>query len=200
MEELSYSTRVWNAVVVVQSLSHVRQFVTPWTAACQASLFFTLCWSLCKLKFIESVMPSNHLILCHPLFLLPSIFPSIRVFSNESALQIRWPKYWSFSFSISPSNEYSRLISSRIDWFDLLAVHHIWLNICFNCFSFSMVYFLSVVFFLFSPTLKFTCTYTLHQLSVAYRCFLLWLVSDINFFPAYPDKGIVFEMSFPSLI
>ena len=122
MEELSYSTRVWNAVVVVQSLSHVRQFVTPWTAACQASLFFTLCWSLCKLKFIEPVMPSNHLILCHPLFLLPSIFPSIRVFSNESVLYIRWPKYWSVSFSSSPSNEYSGLISLRIDWFDLLAV------------------------------------------------------------------------------
>ena len=103
--------------------------------------------SLLKFMSIESVMPSNHFIFCCPLFLLPSIFPSIRVFSNESALQIRWPKYWSFSFSISPSNEYSRLISSRIDWFDLLAVHHIWLNICFNCFSFSMVYFLSVVMY-----------------------------------------------------
>ena len=90
------------------------------TAACQASLSFTTPGSLLKLMFIESMMPSNHLILCHPLLLLPSIFPSIRVFSNESALHIRWPKYWSFSFSISPSNEYSGLISFRIDWLDLL--------------------------------------------------------------------------------
>ena len=108
--------------LVVQSLSHVSLFATPWTAACQASLSFTISQSLLKLMCIESVMPSNHLILCHPLLLLPSIFPRIRVFSNESALCIRWPKYWSFSFSISPSNEYSGLISSRIDWFDLLAV------------------------------------------------------------------------------
>ena len=105
----------------VQSLSHVRHFVTPWTAACQASLSITNCWSLLKLMFIESVMPSNHLILCHPL-LPPSIFPSIRVFSSESVLHIRWPKYWSFSFSISPSNEYLGLIFFRIDWLDLLAV------------------------------------------------------------------------------
>ena len=95
--------------------------VTPWTAANQASLSVTNPWSLLKLMSIESVMPSNHLILCHPLLLLPSIFPSIRVFSNESVLRIRWPKYWSFSFSISPSNEYSGLISSRTDWFDLLS-------------------------------------------------------------------------------
>ena len=108
--------------VVVQLLSHVWLFATPWTIACQASLFFTISQSLCKLMSIESVMPSNHLILCCPLLLLPSIFPSIRVFSNESVLHIRWPKYWSFSFSISPSNEYSGLISFRIDWFDLLAV------------------------------------------------------------------------------
>ena len=94
----------------------------PWTAACQASLSFTISWSLPKLKFIESVMPSSYLILCHPLLLLPSIFPSVRVFSSESALRIRWPKYWSFSFSIIPSNEYSGLISFRIDWFVLLAV------------------------------------------------------------------------------
>ena len=94
----------------------------PWTAVCQASLSFTISWSLLKLKSIESVMPSNHLILCHPLLLL-SIFPSIRVFSNELALRIRWPKYWSFRFSISPSNNYSGLISFRIDWFELLAVH-----------------------------------------------------------------------------
>ena len=104
----------------VQLLSHIELLVTPWTAACQASLFITNSWSLLKLMSIESVMPSNHLILYHPL-LLPSIFNSIRVFSNESVLRIRWPKYWMFSFSISPSNEYSGLISFRIDWFDLLA-------------------------------------------------------------------------------
>ena len=96
--------------------------MTPWTAAHQASLANTNSWSLLKLMSIASVMPSNHLILCHPLLLLLSIFPSIRVFSNESVLSIRWPKYWSFSFSISPSNEYSVLIFFRIDWFDLLAV------------------------------------------------------------------------------
>ena len=106
----------------VQSLSCVQLFVTPWTAACQASLFITNSWSLLKLISIKSVMPSNHLILCHPLLLLPSIFPSMRVFSNESVLRIRWPKYWSFSSCISPSNEYSGLISFRMDWLDLLAV------------------------------------------------------------------------------
>ena len=95
---------------------------TPWTAARQASLSITNSWSLSKLMSIESVMPSNHLILCHPSLHLPSIFPSIRVLSNESALPIRWSKYWSFSFSISPSNEYSELISFRMDWLDLLAV------------------------------------------------------------------------------
>ena len=103
-------------------LSHVQLFAIPWTAAHQASLSFTNFQSLLILMSITSVMPSNHLILCHPLLLLPSMFPNIRVFSNESALSIRWPKYWSFSFSISPSNEYSRLISFRIDWFDLPAV------------------------------------------------------------------------------
>ena len=107
----------------VQSLSHVWLFVTPWTGACQAALSFTISWSLLKFMSTESVMPSNHLILCHPLLLLPSIFSSIRVFSSESVLRIRWPKYWSFGFSISPSNEYSGLISFRLtDWFDLLAV------------------------------------------------------------------------------
>ena len=109
-------------LTVVQSLSCVRLFATPWTAACQASLSFTISWSFLKLMSIESVMPSNHLILGHPL-LLPSIPPSIRVFSNESVLHIRWPTYWSFSFSISPSNEYPGLISFRIDWFDLLEIH-----------------------------------------------------------------------------
>ena len=103
----------------VQSLSHVQLFVTPWTAARQASLFITNSRNLLKLMSIELVMPSNHLILCHPLLLLPSIFPSFRVFSNESFLCIRWPKYWSFSFSISPSKEYSELICFRIDWISL---------------------------------------------------------------------------------
>ena len=106
----------------VQSLSCVRLFVTPWTAACQASLSITNSWSLLKLMSIQLVMPSNHLILCHPLLFLPSIFPSIRVFSNESSLLIRWPKHWNFSFSISPSSTYSGLISFRVDLFDLLAV------------------------------------------------------------------------------
>ena len=105
----------------VQSLSCVRLFTTPWTSACQAYLSFTNSRSLFKLMFIELVMPSNYLILCHPL-LLPSIFPSIRVFSNESGLHIRWSKYWSFSFSISSPNEYSEMISFRIGWFDLLAI------------------------------------------------------------------------------
>ena len=106
----------------VQLLSHVRLFATPWTAAHQASLSITNSRSLPRLMSIESVMPSNHLILCHPLLLPPSIFPSIRVFLNESALCIRLPKYWSFSFNISPSNEPSGLISFRMDWLDLLAV------------------------------------------------------------------------------
>ena len=135
----------------VQLLSHVWPFATPWTTACQASLSITSSWSLLKLMSIELVMPSNHLILCHPLLLPPSIFPSIRVFSNESALWIRWPKYWSLSFSISPSNEHSGLISFTIDWFDLLAdqgtlksllQHHSSKNINF-----------SVLSFLYSPTL-----------------------------------------------
>ena len=109
----------------VQSLNHVRLFVTPWIAAHQASLPFTISQSLLKLMSIASVMSSNHLILHHPLLFLPSIFPSIRVFSNESALRIRWSKYWTFSFSINPSSEYSGLISFRVDWFDLLAVQGI---------------------------------------------------------------------------
>ena len=100
----------------VQSLSHVRLFMNPWTAAHQTSLSITNSWSLFKLISIESVMPSNHLMLCHPLLWLSSIFPSIRVFSSDSVLRIRWSKYWSFSFSISPSNEYSGLISFRMDW------------------------------------------------------------------------------------
>ena len=109
----------------IQSLSRVRLFATPWTAACQASLSITNSWSLLKLTCIELVMPSNHVILCHPLLLLPSVLPSIRVFSNESVLHIRWPKYWSCSFSPwmnIQSNEYSGLISFRMGWLDLLAI------------------------------------------------------------------------------
>ena len=106
--------------LVVQSLSRVQLFATPWTAARQASLSITNSQRLLKFMSIELVMPSNHHILCRPLLLPPSIFPSIRVFSNESALPIRWPKYWSFSFNISPSNEHSGLISFKIGWFDLL--------------------------------------------------------------------------------
>ena len=109
-------------VIVVQSVSHIQVFATPWTAVHQAYLSFTLSQSWLKLMSLKSVMPSNHLILCRPLLLLPSVFLSIRVFSNDLALRIRWPQYWSFRFSISPSNEYSGLIFFGIDWFDLLAV------------------------------------------------------------------------------
>ena len=116
------SSRKTSQFSSVQSLSGVLLFMNPWTAACQASLSITNFRTLLQLMSIESVMPFNHLIFCHPLFLLPSILPSIRVLSNELALCIRWPKYWSFSFCISPSNKYSGLISFRIDWFDLLTV------------------------------------------------------------------------------
>ena len=116
----------------VQSLSCVQLFATPWTTACQASLSTAISWNLFKLMSIESVMPSNDLILCHPLLLLPSILLSIRVFSNESVLRIRWPKYWSFSFSNSLSNEYSGLISFRMDWFDLLALQWGLSKVCSN--------------------------------------------------------------------
>ena len=122
LKSISNIGNLYEYEISVQSLSHVQLFVTPWTAAGQASLSITNFWSLLKLMSIGSVMPSNHLILCYPLLLLPSIFPSIRVFSNESVLCIRWPKYWSFNFSIRPSNEYSGLISFRMDWIDLLAV------------------------------------------------------------------------------
>ena len=111
-----------SSVVVIQLLSCVQLFETPWTTVHQASLSFTISQSLLKLMSIKSMMPSNHLILCCLLLLLPSIFPSIRVFSNKLALRIKWSKYWSFNFSISPSNEYSGLTSFRIDWFDVLAV------------------------------------------------------------------------------
>ena len=112
----------FNSIIIFSSIQSLRLFVTLWTVACQASLSITNSWSLFKLMFIESVIPSNHLIVCRPLLVLPSVFPSIKVFSIESVLRIRWPKYWSFSFSISPSNEYSGLISFRMDWLDLLAV------------------------------------------------------------------------------
>ena len=112
----------YNGFSSVQSLSHIRLFATPWTAAHQASLSITNFWSLLILMSVSSVMPSNHLTVCCRLLLLPSIFPSTRVFSSESVLSIRWPKYWSFSFNISPSNEYSGLFSFRMDWLDLLAV------------------------------------------------------------------------------
>ena len=114
-------SKMVNALLVVQLLSHMWLFATPWTAACQAPLSLTVSWSLLRFVSIESMILSSHLILCCP-FLLPSVFPSIRVFSSESAVLIRWPKYWNFSFRISPSNEFSGLISFRIGWFDLLAV------------------------------------------------------------------------------
>ena len=113
---------IWRSLSSVQSLSLVRLFATPWTAAHQVSMSITNSWNLLKLMPIELAMPSNPLIFCHPLLLPSSIFPSIRVFSSESVLHIRWPKYWSFNFSISPSNEYSGLISFRMDWLELLAV------------------------------------------------------------------------------
>ena len=119
----------------VQLLSCVRLFATPWNTVCQASLSFTNSWSLLKLMSIESVMPSNHLIPCCTLLLLPSILPSIRVFSSESVLHIRWPKYWSFSFNISLFNEYSGLTSFRIDWFDLLIVQGILKSLLQHCSS-----------------------------------------------------------------
>ena len=119
--EFLNSMKIWFCYHFVQSLSYGWLFATLWTVACQASLFFTISWSLFKFMPTESVMPSNHLILCHPL-LLPSIFPSIRIFPNKVALHIRWPKYWCLSFSIGPSNEYSGLISFRIELFDLIAI------------------------------------------------------------------------------
>ena len=138
----------WGVIAFSQSLSCVQFFATPWTTACQASLSITNSQSLLKLMSIESVLPSNQHILCRPLFLLLSIFSGIRVFSNESVLRIRWPKYWSFSFSISPSNEYSGRISFRMDWLDLLAVqgtlksllqHHSSKASILRCSAFSIV-------------------------------------------------------------
>ena len=152
---LSFAFHSGVVVVVIQLLSCVLLFTTPWTTARQASLSFTVSWSLLKLMSIESVMPCYHLILCRPLLLLPSIFPSMRVFSKESALRMRWPKYWSFSFSISPSNEHSGLISFRIDWFDLLVVqrtlknllqHHNSKTSILQCSAFFMVQALLISF------------------------------------------------------
>ena len=144
-------------------LSHVWLFVTPWTATHQASLSITSSWSLSKLMSIVLVMPSNHLILCHPLLLLPSIFPTTRVFSNESALPIRWPKYWSFSFSISSSKEHPGLISFSMDWLDLLAAQGT-LGVFFKILESSPTpQFKSinslVLSFLYSPTLTSICDY-----------------------------------------
>ena len=130
----------------VQLLGRVQLFVTPWTAARQASLSITNSQSLLKLMSIKSVMPSNPLILCHPLLLTPSIFPSIRVFLNESVLHIRWPKYWSFNFSISPSNEYSGLSSFSADWFDLLAVQGTLKNLLWHHSSKASILWRSVFF------------------------------------------------------
>ena len=124
-----YVHTVEYVLVAVHLISCVRLSVTPWTAVCQASLSFPISWTLLKLMSMELVMPSNHLVLCRPLLLLPSIFPSIRVFSDESVLRIRWPKYWSLSFIVSPSNEYAGLISFRIDWFDLLAAQGTFKNL-----------------------------------------------------------------------
>ena len=134
----------------VQSLSHVQLFDTPWTAAHQSSLSLTISWRLLKLMSIELVMPSNQLILCHPLLLPPSIFPSIRVFSNKSVLCIKWPKYWSFNFSISPFNEYSGLISFRMDCFDLLTLQRTLKSLLQHNSTASILLALS---FLFSPIL-----------------------------------------------
>ena len=136
----------------VQSLSRVRLFAVPWTAAHQASLSITNSRSLLRLTSSELMMSSNHLILCHPLLLPPSIFPSIRVFSNESVLCIRWPKYWSFSFSISPSNEYPGLISFRMDWLELVAVQGILKSLLQQTPQFKSIN-SSALSFLYSPTL-----------------------------------------------
>ena len=143
--------------VVVQLFSRVQFFVTPWTATCQDSLSFTISQSLLKLMSIELVMTSNHLILCRPLLLLPSILPSNRVFSNKSVLHIRWPKYWSFSLIISPANEYSGLISFRIDWLDFLAVKGILKSLLQHHSSKASVL-QSSAFFILQPSHPYTTT------------------------------------------
>ena len=147
---------LFNQFSSAQSLSHVQLFATPWMAAQQASLSITNSWNLLKLMSVESVMPFNHLILCRPL-LLPLIFPKIGVFSSESALHIRWPKYWSFSFSISPSNDHPGLISFRMDWLDLLAVLGTLKSLLQHHSSKSITSL--VLSFLYSPTLTFIYDY-----------------------------------------
>ena len=144
-------------IVVAQSLSSVWVFTAPWIVPRQASLSFTISWSLLKCVSIESVMPSTYLVLCHPLLLLPSIFPSIRVFSSQSVLRIRWQKYWSFSFSISLSSEYSGLISLRIDWLDFLAVEGT-LESLLQHHNFESTK-SSVLYFLYGPALTTICYY-----------------------------------------
>ena len=168
----------------VQSLSRVWLFATPWTAARQASLSITNSQSLLKLMSIESVMPSNHLIFCCPFLLLPSVFPSIRVFSNESVLHIRWPKYWSFIFSISPSNEYLGLISLRMDWLDLLAVqetlksllqHHSSQASILQCSAFFMIQ-LSNPYMTTGKTIALTRqTFVSKVISLLFNTLLVWL-------------------------
>ena len=184
-------------LVVVQLLNHVWLFATLWTAAQQVSLSFTISQSLLKLKSIESVRPFNHLIFCRPLLLLPSIFPSIRVFSNESVPCIRWPKYWSFSFSISPSSEYSGLISFRIDWFDLLIVQGILKNLLQHHRSKASIlrhsiFFMVQLLYTYTPTRK-TIALTVwtfvrklmsllfNMLSRFVRAFLPWITRQSRF-------------------
>ena len=165
-EDWWFVSNLHNSLNSVQSLNHVWVFAAPWTAACHASLSIINFQSLLKLMSIESVIPSNHLILCLPLLLLPSIFPSIRVFSKESVLHIRWPEYWSFSFSISPSNEYSGLISFRMDWMDLLAVQETLKSVLQHHSSKTSILWCSAFFinslvlsFLYSPALTSICDY-----------------------------------------
>ena len=143
---LSLYIYIYIYISSVKLLSHIQLFATLWTAACQASLSITNSQSLLKLMSIESVMPSNHLIFCSPLLLLTSIFPSIRVFSSESVLHIRWPKYWSFSFSINPSNEYSGLICFRMDWLDLLAVQGTLRSLLQHYSSYTYIYSYTYIF------------------------------------------------------
>ena len=162
-------------IISVQSFSHVLLFATPWTAAHQASLSITNSRNLFKLMSIKSVMPSSHLILCHLLLLLPSIFPSIRVFSTESALCIRWPKYCSFSFSISPSNEYPGLISFRMDWLDLLAVQGTLQNLLQHHTSKASILW-CLAFFMVQLSHPYTPTgydYTDVSSAKSYLCFLI---------------------------
>ena len=173
--------------VVVQSPSHVQLFVTPWTTAHQASLCFTIFRNLLKLMSIDLVMTSNHLILCHSL-LLPSIFPSIKVLSNESAIHISWPKYWSFSFSVSLSNEYSGLISFKIDWFDLLAIQRA-LKSLLQYHTLKVSIFQCSAFF-YSPTLTSIHDYWKKQLWLYGRlsakwclCFSIYYLFVIAFLP-----------------